>query len=185
MAPQSDAVFSPCGKYRYTLERPLGILHHGTVLWLMLNPSTADAKTNDATIRRCIGFSRLWEFGHMLVGNLYAWRSTDPAGLWTAPDPVGPDNDVHLVRLAQRADRIVCAWGSHAQGPRVRALLELLAGRQLFCLGTTVMGAPKHPVRLASDTALVPYRYPCPKCRYQMEKPDALGCPNCHGEGLE
>lgn len=105
------AIFSPCSRYRYRLERDLGAIgsHHDSVAFIMLNPSTADAERDDPTIRRCIGYARLWGYRRLIVGNAYAWRSTDPAGLWTAPDPVGPDNAFHLEQIARDAELVVCA----------------------------------------------------------------------------
>lgn len=182
----SAAILSDCGRYRYTLERDLGSLAGGgTVLWLMLNPSTADWSKDDATIRRCRSFSQSWGFGRLLVGNLYAWRSTDPAGLWSCPDPVGPHNDGHLLQLAGLASQLVCAWGTNARPERVAQVMRLLGNRPMFCLGTTKDGHPKHPVRLPSATQLVRFSpYYCPACGYPMETDDRYGCPNCHGEGL-
>ena len=97
------AILSPCGRYRYRLERDLGAIGamRGSVAFVMLNPSTADATTGDPTIRRCIGYARAWSYAKLIVGNAYAWRSTDPAGLWTADDPVGPENDQHLEQIAR------------------------------------------------------------------------------------
>ena len=118
------AILSPCGRYRYRLERDLGALTatRGAVAFIMLNPSTADATTDDPTIRRCIGYARAWGYARLIVGNAYAWRSTDPAGLWTAgPGPVGPDNDQHLEQIARDAEPVVCAWGANIKPDRAAA----------------------------------------------------------------
>lgn len=117
------AVFSPCRRYRYRLERELGALAstRGAVAFVGLNPSTADETVDDPTIRRCMRFARDWGFRRLVMANAYAWRSTDPAGLWTALDPVGPDNDAHLEAIAGDVELVVVAWGKHARPDRVTA----------------------------------------------------------------
>ena len=106
------AVFDPTGAYRYTLTRswPDG---RGRVAFVLLNPSTADSERNDPTIRRCIGFARHWGFGALEVVNLFAYRTPHPAALRMAPDPVGRDNDRHLLAAFGRAELLVTAWGVH------------------------------------------------------------------------
>src|SRR5581483_9586135 len=97
--------------YRYSLARFFG--DGGVVNFIMLNPSTADAETDDPTIRRCLGFAKAWGYGTLVVTNLFAYRATDPAELAKAGDPVGPDNDTRLWSEAQLSDLVVCAWGNH------------------------------------------------------------------------
>lgn len=120
-----SAVISPCERYRYALHRRWQI-GNSSVLWVMLNPSTADADIDDPTIRRCLVFSQAWSFDHLMVGNLYALRSTQPAALWTADDPVGPENDAHLRAMAKGAAQIICAWGANAKQSRADAVIALL-----------------------------------------------------------
>lgn len=90
-----DAVFSPCQRYRYWLERRFSE-GDGTAVFVMLNPSTATAETNDPTIRRCIGFARSWGCDYLVVVNIFAFRATDPKVMKAEADPVGSDNDRHL-----------------------------------------------------------------------------------------
>lgn len=154
------AVISDCGRYRYTLERRLG--DGPAVLFLMLNPSTADADVDDNTIRRCIGFARRWGYGTLLVGNLYAYRATQPEELDTVDDPIGPENDRHLWELVERADLIVAAWGSKpARGRfkhRERAVLHgPLFERDVQALRITKDGHPGHPLYVPAVAELVPY----------------------------
>ena len=166
---QRSALLSDCRQYRYTLERVWDD-RGNRVLWVMLNPSTADENIDDATIRRCIGFSQSWGLGGLVVANLFAVRSTDPRGVLLADDPVGPENDEVLRKAASECISIVCAWGGslaqhHLFQARERAVCNILAGldsgwpgkRVLCCLGTNADGTPKHPVRLASDTPLQPF----------------------------
>lgn len=142
---ESSATFSDDYLYRYTLTRRWA-RSAGFATFVMLNPSTADAEMDDPTIRRCIGFARSWGLGGLVVVNLYALRSTDPKGLWKVADPVGPDNDAHLERTAGEAEVIVASWGANARPDRVDHVLTLPGMDRLQCLGTTLAGAPKHPL---------------------------------------
>ncbi len=151
-----DATISACGRYRYTLTRRWGS-GSSSVLWVMLNPSTADATLDDPTIRRCIAFSKAWGRDALTVCNLYALRTTYPAELWKCADPVGPENDKHIVRSG--GDVIVCAWGANAKADRVTAFFNLMSGMApMLCLGTTKAGAPRHPLYVAGSTPLQPWR---------------------------
>lgn len=153
------AYLSEDGRYRYELTRTWGA--GDRLLWIMLNPSTADACVDDPTIRRVIGFSRAWGFDGAIVANLFALRATDPKALRAHPDPVGPANDAMLAHLAKRSPFAVCAWGAHGglhgRDVAVRALLESV-GCLRRCLGRTSSGAPKHPLYLAASTPLEPMR---------------------------
>jgi hypothetical protein len=111
----------------------------------MLNPSTADASQDDPTIRRCIGFSKSWGYGGLAVANLFALRSSNPAILDDASDPVGPLNDDILSRLVEEADMVVAAWGSHRVAKdRARQIRPILG--EARCLGVTRSGDPRHPL---------------------------------------
>ncbi len=159
MPMETSALISDCQSYRYWLKRCW--LHEpdvgdGCVLFVMLNPSTADAELNDPTIRRCIGFARSWGFVELMVANLYAFRATQPSDLWKASDPVGPENDQWLDQLAEDADQIVCAWGANARDDRIDDFLRRMqtANKPLFCLGTTKAGAPRHPLYISKTQPL-------------------------------
>ena len=145
--------------YRYRLDRrwPGGADLCG---FIMLNPSTADAQSDDPTIRRCIGFARSWGYSGLIVGNLFALRATDPAALLAACDPVGGSaNALALVDLVDSATLIVCAWGQCAavgrRGGEVIALIRA-RGRLPHCLGLTRHGAPRHPLYLPATAQPVP-----------------------------
>lgn len=148
----TGATFSPCERYRYRLWRCWG--DGKRVVWVMLNPSTADAEVFDPTVRRCYGFSDSWGYKHLSVLNLYALRSTDPKQLWAVDDPVGPDNDEHIVSVMGAADLVVVAWGVNAKTDRVERFSELSSGVKLWCLGTTKDGSPRHPLYVAAKTEL-------------------------------
>lgn len=157
-----SAVISDCGQYRYTLQRRWDHIKIPLATFVMLNPSTADADNDDPTIRRCIGFAKALGWGGIQVVNLYALRSTDPKALWTAADPVGPDNDKHLTDVAQWADiasaPLIAAWGANARPDRVTAVLALPHFDRLTALGVTNKGAPRHPLYLPNSAR--PTRWP-------------------------
>lgn len=156
----SRAVFSPCQCYRYTLSRVWGDPHR-RCLFIMLNPSVADAEQDDPTIRRCIAFSRAWGFGALDVGNIFAWRSTSPAALYTVDDPVGVANDEWLSFLVGRSSRIVVAWGNHGRHlNRGQTVLETLwaLGRNPLCFRITKELQPEHPLYQLSDRVPVDAR---------------------------
>lgn len=149
-----DALFSPCKTWRYRLTRSWQG-GRGGILWIMLNPSTADAVRVDPTVRRAITFSIIWGHAHACIGNVFALRATSPRHLYDHADPVGPDTDRHLAAMIGDAERIVLAWGNHAlHAQRYAQILDLLRGHERRCchLGLTKQGLPKHPLYLSGDT---------------------------------
>jgi hypothetical protein len=163
MLPDREATLSPDGVYRYTLGRRWG---QGArrVVFVMLNPSTADANVDDPTIRKCVGFSKRWGFDALTVVNLFAFRATKPKVLFDAGYPVGPENDRYIASECATAERVVVAWGAHIQPDYmharrvVRMLRGLVRGGELYCLGLTDSGSPRHPLMLAYETPLIPFR---------------------------
>ena len=181
----STATLSSDGKFRYDLVRVLppelaiereegyrdralfvSAWRGRTLLFVMLNPSIADASKDDPTIRKCLGFTRRAGYERLAVVNLFAFRATDPrqrvlARSWD--ELVGPENDATIARWAQTSDAIVGAWGAYGdQFPhRVRALREILAGAPrkagVYTLGFTGGGQPRHPLMLPYSTVLVPW----------------------------
>lgn len=150
----AGATFSPCGAYRYRLWRTWDEIAP-TVGFTMLNPSTADAAKDDATIKRCLGFARSWGYGGLVVVNLFALRSTDPAALYTHADPVGPDNDGHIDQVRASVPMMIAAWGAHgALRGRGAKVLDTLDMRHL---GLTKDGHPRHPLYLRGDARPMPF----------------------------
>ena len=144
------------GRFRYLLWRQWEA--GARVLFVMLNPSVADATRDDPTIRRCVGLARAWGFGAVEVANLFALRATDPRDLVRARRRVGPRNDEILAEVAARADAIVVAWGVHGGlDGRDRAVAHMLGGRALRCLGRTRAGQPRHPLYVRRDVTTVPW----------------------------
>lgn len=155
----SSADFDPERIYRYSLRR-VWDLRLPAVLFVMLNPSTADENHLDPTLRRCVGYARAWGYGKLLVGNLFALRATDPTELYSHPSPDGPLNDATLSMLAGEAEMVVAAWGNHGDlHGRDKAVEPLLTRkRNLFSLTLTRAGAPGHPLYLPGDLVPVLYR---------------------------
>lgn len=162
----ADAVVSPCGRYRYLLTRSWDAARPA-VGFVLLNPSTADHRTDDPTVRRCVGFARAWGFGEVRVGNLFALRASDPTALLdtvaAGGDPVGRENAAHLRALGAE-EIVVLAWGANASAvhgadyPRRVAAALAAAGAEVLCLGRCADGSPRHPLYLAGDTALMRWR---------------------------
>ena len=121
----------------------------------MLNPSTADAFQLDPTNRRCVGFAQAWGYGAIVTTNIFAFRSTNPAGLRTTNDAVGPENNEAILTAAKNADLVIAAWGTHGElQERGNAAREMLteAGSALHMLRLTKAGHPGHPLYVAGDT---------------------------------
>jgi hypothetical protein len=160
---RGGATLSQDGRYRYRLWRTFGT--GGTLCFVMLNPSTADASADDPTIRKCLGFARRLGFGGIDVVNLFAWRATDPGDLPHVTEPIGAENDDWIVDRCKAADLVVAAWGAtklpnrmvERRACEVRRLLSS-AGVTLQCLGCSQEGAPRHPLMLAYATPLQDYR---------------------------
>jgi len=157
---EAGARMSACGHYRYALWR-LWDFGLPSIVWVMLNPSTADATRDDPTIRRCVGFARRWGLGGVYVVNLFAWRATDPAEIRrrraSGHDVVGPENDAAIAEYSTERP-VVAAWGAHGGlGDRDRQVIRLLHPASLFALSTTNEGYPRHPLYLPGDLALRPF----------------------------
>lgn len=176
----SGAEISPDGRYRYLLWREWRGTHDPknwrwfsgkdgaghpigeplACLFVMLNPSTADAELDDPTIRRCVGFAKAWKFERLEVVNLFAYRATSPRDLLALThkdDPVGDRNQNWVERSAADAGLIVCAWGAHGghlgQDETLRGWLP--SDKPCHALGFTAAGHPRHPLYLKADAPLV------------------------------
>lgn len=163
-----SAVLSPCGLYRHRLDRDVQM--DGIVVALCgVNPSTADATINDATIRKDMGFARVNGWRRIIKFNVFGFRATDVTALAKAADPYGPENDRHVHEIIAEADLIVPCWGSRNKLPkhlrpamdRMRDLL-LTAGKPVLVFGLAKSGDPLHPLMLGYDTKLVPWMVAAP-----------------------
>lgn len=165
----SGALISDCGNYRYTLSRTASSEgERKRLLFVMLNPSIADASLDDPTIRKCVGFAKRWGYTDINVVNLFAWRSTMPEALLIHRDKidiVGADNDRFIRALAADANCVVFAWGSWGdrfaeRTETVRRLVSDHTAKEPLCLGTTKSGQPRHPLYVSYDQPLVPWSAP-------------------------
>jgi hypothetical protein len=154
------ALFSSCRRWRYSLFRDFTDETNPRRLNVIaLNPSTADETSDDPTVHKLQKWARLWGYDGVVVTNIFAWRSTDPKALRAVVDPIGPDNDHWLRVEAQSAAAVLVAWGDSGPGDwRPRDVLRLLSGIELWCLGRTGSGSPRHPSRLGYDTPREVYR---------------------------
>jgi hypothetical protein len=154
------ATLSACGLYRYRLVRILDMNSAKVVGFVGLNPSTADAVTDDATIRKCTAYAKSWGFGAFVMFNLFAYRSRDPLALRAVADPVGPENNRHL-HDAEDCQLVVACWGTKGGLlDRDRAVLELFrsARKNLAALRVTKHGHPEHPLYLPGDLTPQPWK---------------------------
>ena len=150
-----SAGFSRCGRYRYWLRREWDSTLPQCA-FIGLNPSTADAQTDDPTLRRCMGFAKKWEYGSLLLVNLFSLRATDPAILCTVSDPVGPATNRWLRRAGAESQLLVAAWGNGGRlFDRATSVARLIHNVQ--CLGVTAKGMPRHPLYCPKRSSLIPY----------------------------
>lgn len=180
--PTENAVFSECRTFRYSLVRRWA--DGPTATFVMLNPSTADEKSNDPTVAKCVKFAQSWRYkqavglfgdsskppefrpyGRLVVVNIFAWRATDPEELYRVPDPVGPANDSAIIEACLRSELVVCAWGRHgALRDRGLEVFNMLSTLNVgpFCLRQNKDGSPEHPLYVPLATVPIPFE------RYQV-----------------
>lgn len=170
-APGWTATLSADGRYRYTLSRAIvprlgmGQFAAGPVLFVMLNPSIADASIDDQTVRRCRYFATREGGTRLDVVNLYAYRARLPRDLVAMHAggldvTGGPEADRAIEDLAGSARLVIAAWGNRparmpadVHAARIEAV-RVLAGGVFHCLGVTADGNPRHPSRLGNDAVL-------------------------------
>lgn len=143
---EMDATLSQCRKYRFALWRTWDkSLPYAMIIGL--NPSTADEKEDDPTIRRCIDFAKSWGYGGLCMANLFAFRATDPSELLTAKEPIGHENDEWLLKLSKNAGVVVAAWGNDGLHlGRSNEVIQLIP--KLHYLKINATGEPAHPLYL-------------------------------------
>jgi hypothetical protein len=149
---ETGATYSPCRKYRYELWRTWDA-SSPAVMFIGLNPSTANETHDDPTIRRCIGFAQRFEYGGLIVCNLFAYCATDTKDMLAAEDPVGRDNDDYLIANAKEAGIVIAAWGNNGRYlNRSESVVALIPN--LYCLKLNASGEPAHPLYLPKDAQL-------------------------------
>lgn len=160
------ATLSPCGVYRLRLEREIG--GDGPIgMFYWVNPSTADADTDDASSRKGIGFAKRLGWSRYHLVNLFAYRAKDIRDLRMARDPVGPENDAYIEQAMREADVHVVGWGSQAKLPealrgRWKDVVRIAdrVGCKLHCIGTCDDGHPRHPLMTGYDTPMTEWVVP-------------------------
>ncbi len=155
----NPCIFSPCRKYRYRLLHEWSDMFSTprAIMWIGLNPSTADEEKLDPTLKRIRGFSRAWGYDRFIMANAFAYRATKPPDMLKQKDPVGPENDRILLECAAEVDKIVVVWGNDgSRFGRDRQVMDLLkkSRKKIFCLGRNDDGSPCHPLYLPGTTAL-------------------------------
>jgi hypothetical protein len=145
----ATAEISSDNRYRYRLTRGWDTTLP-TITFVLLNPSTADAKSHDRTLGRCVYFAKREGFGSLLIVNLYAFRTKDPKVMLATADPIGPENDRVL---AEVTGTVVAGWGTNADQARVTTAVALLP--RLYALGVTKHGHPQHPLYINPFAPLV------------------------------
>lgn len=151
------AAFSPDRAYRYTLVRQWNV-SLPKVVFIGLNPSIADERQDDQTVKKCIGFARRWGCGSLTMVNLFALVATDPNQMMSHSSPIGPDNDATIRYATRRVKFVVAAWGADGLFQnRAVDVLKMLQGK-IWCLGKTKAGHPRHPSRLGYATTLEKFK---------------------------
>ncbi|MDZ5474152.1 DUF1643 domain-containing protein [Bacillus sp. 31A1R] len=158
-----DAVID--GNYRYSLIREWDINNSKSVVFVLLNPSTADDEEDDQTTKICIEFAKRWGFGSLQIVNLFAYRATDPKDLKNVNNyqkMVGEKNYQFLSTALDEADKIVCAWGEHGIIKKRYldpSLIKLFSNHQLYCFRELAKKQPKHPLGVDYTTPLKEYSF--------------------------
>lgn len=146
---KKDAILSDCRKYRYALWR-IWDCSLPYLLFIGLNPSTADEKKDDPTIRKCIKYAKYWEYGGFYMANLFAFRATDSSKLYKEKKPIGQNNDEWIVKLSKKARIVVAAWGNNGNYlDRSKKVVNMIP--DLYCLKKNNSGEPTHPLYLNID----------------------------------
>lgn len=151
---KNTAELSPCRQYRYALWRTWDDTKP-IVMFIGLNPSTADENSDDPTLTRCINFAKSWGYGGVCMANLFAYRATDPKKMKAAKAPIGKDNDLWLQQLASSAKLVVGAWGNDGdflqRSKQVKTLIK-----NLHYLKLNKSGEPAHPLYLPAKLTPLP-----------------------------
>jgi len=156
-----EAVFSPCRRWRYHLKQVWDETQPN-LIWMMLNPSTADETQNDPTVERCEQRARQWGFGGVEVYNIFAFRATDPNDMKAQADPVGPDNDKWVAKFAHHSQHTlaIIGWGEHGKHRgRGQDVLKIIAAHdgQVQALKVNKSGHPKHPLYIGYKQKASPF----------------------------
>lgn len=157
-----SAIISTCGLYRHRLDRFVG----GTgpvIAYFGVNPSTADHRIDDHTVRKWTGFTKKLGGSRFIVGNLFDYRATEVEDLKRVSDPSGGlDHDRYIRQIIEEADILMPCWGNRGKLPKSLqpACDNLMAqlkgsGKRILTFGMTKGGDPRHPLTLGYDIDIV------------------------------
>jgi hypothetical protein len=155
------AIFSDDHKHRYVLTR---IWDESKPLccFVMLNPSIADDKIDDPTIRRCITFATNWRYGGFYIINIYSYITSNPKNI--IEDEKSKHDNICFHRDIMNMKNIrlfVFAWGINKIDKEVvNILINYLkyCGLQPYCIKQNKNGSPAHPLYLKSDLKPILYK---------------------------
>lgn len=156
-----DARFTKSGERRFMLTRSWRGGDGRYVLFCMLNPSTANASTDDPTIRRCIRYARDWGHSALHVVNLFDFITPSPEVLlrWTKENPM--KNLQLYLDIIQcesfNSGLTVCGWGTWGGWFPERARQVYNALNSPHALRITKDGHPSHPLYLPANLKPVPF----------------------------
>lgn len=146
------AEFSPCRRYRYSLERRWvdGVTTPRRIMFIGLNPSVADENQDDRTIKRLVRFSKSWGYNAFVICNVFAYVTPEPKEMLKQSDPIGPLNDNVISKNIDRSEAVVACWGNHCPPGRQKEICELIESHcySVYCFRTTKANRPEHPLYL-------------------------------------
>ena len=152
---KKSAIFSPCKAYRYSLTRAWN-LSQKSILFIGLNPSTADENHNDPTLRRCMYYAFKWGFGGLVMVNLFAYRATLPTELKKSKFPLGKENNQFIINAQKEAGMVLAAWGNDGGLlNRDKEVLKIITNP--MCLKINKTGQPAHPLYQKKSATPKPY----------------------------
>jgi hypothetical protein len=160
---KKDANISICENYRYQLSRVWDETKP-KIMFVMLNPSTADADNDDPTIRKCINYTQKWGYGGLYVCNLFAYRATKPKVLLKIKNPFGVENEQSIKKYATNAEIIVCAWGNKKivkailKDKKPLDLLSFVSDKLYYLELTKKDNFLKHPLYLKADLEPIKFK---------------------------
>lgn len=144
----NGALFSECKKHRHALWR-IWDQNKPLVMFIGLNPSTANEHTDDPTIRRVKKFAADWGYGGVYMMNLFTYVTAYPEELIKCGDP----NYSVLRVMADKCEKIIFAWGSFKEAEdRGREVINMFDG---YALVINSNGSPRHPLYVKADVVPV------------------------------
>ena len=151
---ENGAIFSQCRRYRYALWR-IWDDTKPAVMFIGLNPSTANEGNDDPTIRRVQQFAKRWGYGGVFMLNLFGWVTPYPEELLQCPDPIG-ENDSYLKDYQEKCAEVIFAWGAFSVATdRAKEVAAMMPGKALVI---NKNGTPRHPLYVKSEVVPVIFK---------------------------